>query len=205
MKKDNLYFQNFADCALMSCEMAEKLHHILSTYDPAHLDENMKTIHDLEHAADEKKHEMFSELARAFVTPIDRDEIMNISQSIDDVMDSMDDIMIQLYITQVKTIREDSLEFAELIQRCCRAMADMMVEFKDFKKSKKMKDLIIELNRLEEEGDRLHIAAMKKLHGTSSDPFEVIIWREIYAAFEMVCDKCEDVADIVEGILIENM
>ena len=205
MKKEALYFQNFAECATMACDMSRALSDFLENFNPEKLDEGMTLIHNMENQADGKKHELYTALLKAFVTPIDRDEIINISQSIDDVMDAMDEIMIEMNITQVKTIQDSCLDFAKLINRCCIAMADLMEEFKNFKKSKKINDLIIEINHLEEEGDRLYISAMKKLHATSTDPLEVIAWREIYAAFELVCDKCEDVADIVEGIFIENM
>ncbi len=205
MKKDMIYFENYATCAAMSVKMAKAVNDFLEHFDPSRLDEQMKIIHGLEHAADEKKHELFSALVRAFVTPIDRDELINISQSIDDVMDAMDDIIIEMNITQVKSARPESLEFSKLIIRCCTAMAELMEEFKDFKKSKKIKDLIIDINCLEEEGDRLYISAMKNLYATCQNPLEVVAWREIYSAFETVCDKCEDVADIVESIIIGNL
>ena len=205
MKKDMLYFENFAACAAMSVEMAKAVHAFLESFDPAGLEEQMKSIHGMEHCADEKKHEMFSALVKAFVTPIDRDELINISQSIDDVMDAMDDIVIEMNITQIKSVKAESLEFGKLIIRCCTAMAELMEEFKDFKRSKKIKDLIIEINCLEEEGDRLYISAMKNLYAVCPDPLEVMSWREIYTAFETVCDKCEDVADIVESIIIGNL
>ncbi|MEA5016079.1 MAG: DUF47 family protein [Candidatus Limiplasma sp.] len=205
MKKDMIYFDNYAQCAAMSVEMAGAVKNFLEHFDPAQLDEQMRIIHELEHCADEKKHELFSALVRAFVTPIERDDLINISQSIDDVMDAMDDIIIEMNITQVKSIRRESLEFSKLIIRCCTAMADLMEEFKDFKKSKRIKDIIIDINCLEEEGDRLYISAMKNLYANCQNPLEVIAWREIYSAFETVCDKCEDVADIVESIIIGNL
>ncbi|NLV59276.1 MAG: DUF47 family protein [Clostridiales bacterium] len=205
MKKDMIYFENYAACAAMSVDMAKAVNAFFENFDPKMLDEQMKLIHGMEHAADEKKHELFSALVKAFVTPIDRDDLMNISQSIDDVMDAMDDIIIEMNITQVKSVKPESLDFGKLIIRCCSAMAQLMEEFKDFRKSTKIKDFIIEINRLEEEGDRLYISAMKNLYATCSDPLEVMSWREIYSAFETVCDKCEDVADIVESIIIGNL
>lgn len=205
MKKDNLYFNNFAECAAMSCEMARTLNDFLTHYAPAKVEEQWQAVHAIEHKADEKKHEMFAELVRAFVTPIDRDELIDISQNIDDVLDAMDDITMQLNISQVKELRPDTLDFMKLIIECCDSMAKLMEEFKDFKKSKKINDYIIEINRLEEEGDRLYVAAMKNLHATSQDAMEVLVWREIYSALENVCDQCEDVADIVETIVIGNL
>ena len=205
MKKDNIYFDNFAETAGMACEMARTLNDYLQHFSSEKLEDGMNRVHAIEHRADGKKHELMRELVRAFVTPIDRDELIDISQNLDDVLDAMDDIMIQLYITQVKKLRPDALAFAELIVRCCEATETLMKEFKDFKKSKKITDLIIEINQLEEEGDRLYINAMKELHISSADPMEVIAWRELYAAFENVCDQCEDVADIVETIVIGNL
>lgn len=205
MKKEMNYFDNYAECAAMAVEMAKAVKSFLERFNPAQLEEQMKLIHEMEHRGDEKKHQLFSALLRAFVTPIERDDLMNISQSIDDVMDAMDDIIIEMNITQVQSIRPESLPFAQLIIRCCTAMAELMEEFKCFKKSKKIKDIIININFLEEEGDRLYIAAMKNLYATCQNPLEVMAWRQIYSAFETVCDKCEDVADIVESIMIGNL
>ncbi len=204
MKKD-LYFDNYVACATMACDMARKINDFIDHYSTAKLDHGLQDVHAIEHAADGKKHELFDVLVKAFVTPIDRDELIDISQNIDDVLDAMDDIMMHLAITQVKTIRPDVKPFCELMVKCCDGMAALMEEFKDFKKSKKINDIIIEINRLEEEGDRMYIDAMKKLHKTCTDPLEVLVWREIYGAFENVCDQCEDVADIVETIVIGNL
>ena len=204
MKKDNLYFDNFAETAGMACEMSRTLNDFLIHFDNVDLKEGMQKVHALEHRADEKKHELMKALVRAFVTPIDRDELISISQNLDDVLDAMDDIMMQLYITQVKSLRPDALKFSELIMRCCDATAQLMDEFKDFKKSKKINAFIIEINQLEEEGDRLYLDAMRELH-FSEDAKEIIAWRELYNAFESVCDQCEDVADIVETIVIGNL
>ena len=205
MKKDMIYFENYAETAQMACEMSRTLHDFLVHFSPDKLEDGRERIHAIEHKADGKKHELMKELVRAFVTPIDRDELISISQNLDDVLDAMDDIMTQLYITQVKKLRQDVLPFSELIVRICDCMAELMEEFKDFKKSKHMMPLIVEINRLEEEGDRLYIGAMKALHTDSADPIEVIAWRELYAAFENVCDQCEDVADIVETVVIGNL
>ena len=204
MKKDSIYFDNFAETAGMACEMARTLHDFLTNFDTVDLKEGMERVHALEHSADEKKHELMKALVRAFVTPIDRDELISISQNLDDVLDAMDDIMMQLYITQVKSLRSDALKFSELITRCCDATAKLMDEFKDFKKSKKINEFIIEINQLEEEGDRLYLEAMRELH-FSDDAKEIIAWRELYNAFESVCDQCEDVADIIETIVIGNL
>lgn len=203
-KTDRFYFNNFVESAVISCEAAEMLKSVLSNFSVATLPENKVKIHEIEHKGDDKRHEMTQELVRAFITPIERDDLLKLSQYIDDVTDSIEDIIIRIYISNVTSIRPDSIAFADLVIRCCVAMKEMLEEFPKFKKSKKLAELIIEINRLEELGDDMYVECMRKLHTTSTDPLEIIAWREIYDFFEKCCDTCENVADIVEGITIGN-
>lgn len=204
-KNDAYYFNTFSECASLASEAAEVLHTVLTKFNSDEIDEIMWKLHDVEHQADEKKHDMLSALLKAFITPIERDDIIKLSQAIDDITDSIEDVVIQINMDQVKLIRPDSIEFSELLIRCCKRVEELLHEFRNFKKSKLIKDIIIEINRLEEEGDQLYISVMKNLHATSKDPIEIIAWRDIYKAFENVCDSCEDVANIVESIVIGNL
>ena len=204
-KSDSYYFNTFAECAALAAQAAQVLHTVLTEYNSDNIDEIMTKLHEVEHAADEKKHDMLSALLKAFITPIEREDIMSLSQAIDDITDSVEDVVIQINMDQVKIIRPDSIEFSELLIRCCQNVQELMEEFRNFKKSKTIKDIIIEINRLEEEGDKLYFRVMKNLHATSKDPIEIIVWRDIYKAFETVCDYCEDVANIVESIAIGNL
>ncbi|NLH01720.1 MAG: DUF47 family protein [Clostridiales bacterium] len=203
-KTDSFYFNNFIESAEISCEAAAMLKSVLENFDVKTLPENKIKIHEIEHKGDDKRHEITQALVRAFITPIERDDILKLSQYIDDVTDSIEDIIIRIYINNVKQIRPDSIEFADLVIRCCTAMKAMFEEFPKFKKSKKVEELIIEINRLEELGDDMYVECMRNLHTTSTDPLEIIAWREIYGFFEICCDTCENVADIVESIIIGN-
>ncbi len=204
-KNDLFYFRSFSDCAALACEAAEVLHNVLTNFQFENVETIMHDLHKVEHDADEKKHEMLSALLKAFITPIERNDIMQLSQTIDDITDSIEDVVIQINMDQVKTIRPDSVIFSELIIRCCRRVKNLLDEFPNFKKSKTIKDIIIDINGLEEEGDRYYHDMMKSLHATSNDPIEIIAWRDIYKALETVCDACEDVANIVESIVIGNL
>ncbi len=204
-KNDSYYFNTFSECAVLASEAAQVLHTVLTKFNSNEIDEIMWKLHDVEHKADEKKHDMLSALLKAFITPIERDDIIKLSQAIDDITDAVEDVVIQINMDQVKLIRPDSIEFSELLIRCCKRVEELLEEFRNFKKSKLIKDIIIEINRLEEEGDQLYISVMKNLHATSKDPIEIIVWRDIYKAFENVCDSCEDVANIVESIVIGNL
>ncbi len=203
-KNDAYYFDTFSACADFACEAAAKLNECLASYTPKNAQQQVAELHAIEHAADMRKHEMMSRLVRAFITPIEREDIIELSRTIDGVTDAIEDIMIHIYMTAVPAIRPDCLPFAALIGKCCAAMKTMLDELPNFRKSKTLPACFVEINSLEEEGDRLYMELMRKLHSEETDPLTVMAWREIYGYFEKVCDACEDVADIAEGIAIGN-
>lgn len=203
-KSDSYYFDCFIQCAEYSCRAAQLLCDILEHYSLDTIEEEMKQMHHIEHLADGVRHELVNNLVKAFITPIERDDILQLSSKIDDVTDSIEDVVIHMNITQVAQIRKEAAPFAQLLKNCCGAMLEVLKEFKDFRKSKVISERIIALNCLEEDGDNMYIRIMKDLHKSEADPLQVLIWREIYTRFEDVCDMCEDVGNIIEGIIIGN-
>lgn len=199
-KKDYDYFQAFTQAVDYSCQAAEILKNTLTYFDTDKLNDRLKDVHGVEHAADLGKHEMMSELARAFITPIEREDILELMQELDDVTDDIEDVLIRTYIFHILSIREDALRFADIISRCCGEMLKMMKEFRDFRKSKTIHEMIVAINDLEEEGDRLYTEAVRRLFMHSKDPIELMVWREIFDRMEKCCDACEHVANIVESI-----
>ena len=203
-KSDNYYFENFIQCVECGCQAAMMLEENLANFDVNRLSENLDELHKIEHDADKKKHEMMGVLVKAFITPIEREDIILLSQSIDEVTDQIEDVLIRIYINNVHTIRPEALQFTKVIIRCCKVLKEIMEEFANFKKSKTLHGLIIEINALEEEGDRLFIDSMRRLHTEVADPLEIIAWREIYNFLEKCCDACEHVADAVESVIMKN-
>lgn len=203
-KSDSYYFENFIECVDCSCQAARMLEENLEHFDPLKLKENLDKLHEIEHAADKKKHEMMSVLVRAFITPIEQEDIMLLSQSIDEVTDKIEDVLIRFYINNVQQVRPEAVQFTKLIVRCCSTLKKMLEEFADFKKSKNLHQLLIDINTQEEEGDLLYIDSMRKLHEECKDAIEIIAWREIYNYLEKCCDACEHVADAVESVILKN-
>ena len=203
-KSDNYYFKNFVICAEYGEEAARMLERNLKEFDVTHLSERLDEIHGIEHAAEKKKHEMLAALVKEFITPIEREDIILLSEAIDEVTDTIEDVMIRLYINNIRMIRPDAEAFAHLITRCCKTLSRLMEEFKNFKKSKKLYGLMVELHTLEGEGDRLFIQAMRRLHTEGSDSLEVIVWREIYIYLEKCCDACEHTANAAERVILKN-
>lgn len=198
------YLDALASLTNYSYELAVTLHSILSRFDTAKITEKVTSAHAIEHNADIAKHDIMNRLVKEFLPPIEREDITSLAQQIDDVTDSVEDVLIYVDMFNIKKIRPETLKFTELLVNCCKAMVSMMEEFKNFKSSKKLRDLIIEMNNLEEKGDALYVDSMRKLFQNSKDPVELMCWTEIFHRLERCADACEDVADIVESIVMKN-
>ncbi len=202
-KQDSYYFDNFSACAEYSLQAAELLGEIMKNFSVASLGEYADKMHKIEHAADMKKHELTEVLIKAFITPIDREDIIEVSHNLDDLTDKIEDVVIRLYCNNVTFIRPDALELTDTVIKLCREVNALMHEFKDVKHSKGLKEHIININDLEESADKLYINAMHDLH-TEADVMTVIAWRDIYTYLEKCSDTAEHVADIVESVIMKN-
>ncbi len=203
-KQDAFYFETFVASVDCACQAATILNDTLHNFQPDTLPEQLHSIHAVEHAADCKKHELMEVLVKAFITPIEREDIMLLSQNIDDLVDQIEDVLIRLYCNNIQSIRPDALQTADLLIKSCTAVRALMVEFADFKHSKKLREQIININSLEEEADKLFIASIRDLHVNCSDPLEVFNWHELYRYLEHCIDACEHIADIVESVIMKN-
>lgn len=202
--QDSFYFENFIACADCACQAAYLLEKAMKDYDPGTISEKLDEIHAVEHAGDEKKHELVNVLARAFITPIEREDILLLSQNIDEVTDKIEDVFLRLYCNNIQSIRPDALEMAGVAIRCCEELKTLLKEFADFRRSKSLHSHIVNINTLEEEADKLFIAGMRHLHTSCRDPLTVISWREIYIYLEKCVDACEHAADTVESVVMKN-
>ena len=203
-KNEDFTFDAFVRGIEASCDAAAMVHDAIINYDPEKLPAQLENLHAIEHRGDEVKHELVSKVSRAFITPLERDDILTLIQAVDSVTDSVEDILIRMRITGVRRMRSDAADFAKLLVRCTDATRQLLQEFRHFKKSKKLNEYIILVNHIEEEGDAMYMEAMRRLHTGVEDLLQLVIWREIYDFFERCFDACEDVADIVENLAIGN-
>jgi predicted phosphate transport protein (TIGR00153 family) len=203
-KADRFYFENFVAATEQSCLAAHYLVECLTEYDASKLSTMLESMHAMEHEGDGKKHEMSAALARAFVTPIDREDLDLISHNIDDVTDNIEEVLQRFYMNRITAVLPDAVEFARKLESCCALMKDIMVEFVNFKKSTKLHDMIVELNHVEEECDQLYLLAVYNLRDHCADVLDIISWREIYDCLEACADACEHVGDCVETVIMKN-
>lgn len=198
------YFEAFVNLSKFSLSSAEILNKTLRGFDASKIEEKIVEMHNIEHSADIAKHDLLNRLVKEFLPPIEREDITSLSQKIDDVTDAVEDVLMCIDIFNVQTIRPEILKFTEMIVDCCKSMDVALVEFENFKKSKRLHSEIIEINRLEEEGDALYVNGVRNLYKTSKDPVELMVWTEVFRRLEKCCDACEDVANDIENIVMKN-
>ncbi len=203
-KSDRFYFDNFMAAAACCTQSAEYLKECLINYDYANIKEMLEKMHALEHTADGVKHEMTTALAKAFVTPLEREDIAQISANIDEVADFIEEVLQRIYVNRIQTIMPEAITFAEKIVECCEMMRDMLAELPNFKKPKKLHEMIIALSHKEEECDVLYLEGTLKSADFSDDMLTVIFWREIFDKLEKCADACEHVGDCIETIVMKN-
>jgi len=200
--KDVNYFDLFIKAASVCDRAAASLNELLDNLDDSK--EKSIAIHQIEHEGDEQYHVLYHHLNRSFITPIEREDILEIARNIEDTIDSIDEVSIMIEMLSVRTVREPAVDMVNLITKACSTLVAATVEFKNFKKSKELPKLLVEINHVEEEGDALYQKAMKDLFLMEKDPIEVIKWQNIFGTLEDVLDACENVADAMEGVIVKN-
>ncbi len=203
-KGDKFYFENFSECATIAKSAALYLVECLENYSAENLESMIKKMHELEHSADVKKHEMSETLARAFVTPVDREDLDLLSRQLDNVSDTIEEILQKFFIYNIKTMHPAAIEFAKKLVKSCEMLVEIVKEFEYFKKSKTMHSLIIECNDIEEECDKLYLATMHSLTNESTDVLTTVSWYKIFDCFEECADACEHVSECIESIIMKN-
>lgn len=203
-KGDKFYFENFAASTALSKEAATYLVKCLENYNPDNIEKMLTEMHDIEHRADQKKHEMNKALAKAFVTPVDREDLDMLSHNLDEVTDKIEEILQKFYIYNIKTVDASVVAFAKNIVKSCELLCELMNEFENFKRSKKIHSLIVALNDVEEECDKLYLSSMREIALKETDVLTIISMREIYGRFEACADACEHVSECVGTVIMKN-
>jgi predicted phosphate transport protein (TIGR00153 family) len=158
-------------------------------------------IKEVEHQCDTLTHQIIQRLNRTFVTPLDREDIFGLARSLDDVMDAIDASATVVRLYSIEKVRPDARELARVI----KASADEMVKaLKALERRNGVAEPAVEINRLENEADRIHQAAVRRLFQEERDPIEIMKWKEILDFLEESTDRCEDVANAVEGIVVKH-
>jgi len=158
-------------------------------------------IGTLEHRGDEVIHEVFIRLNQTFITPIDPEDIHSISAALDNVLDGIEDTSHRLISYRIMTIPPAMVTLAEIVANCARSLKKA---FEALEKSGPIMEHCIEINRLENEADGIGRKAVADLFDIEKDPITLIKLKEIYEFFEQTIDSCEDVADVLQNVVVKN-
>lgn len=203
-KGDKFYFENFVASTALSKKAALYLVECLENYNPDNIETMLREMHEIEHSADKKKHEMNKALAKAFVTPVDREDLDMLSHNLDQVTDKIEEILQKFYIYNIQSVEPQVIEFAKKIVKSCELLCELMGEFENFKRSKKIHSLIVALNDVEEECDNLYLTSIRTLTKDQSDVLKVVSFGKIYDCFESCADACEHVSECVGAVIMKN-
>jgi predicted phosphate transport protein (TIGR00153 family) len=200
--KEDKFFHLFVESANIAYRAANALVEFLQDLDNA--EENLKKVKEIEHEGDKKIHEIFEQLNKTFITPFDREDIYLIAKDTDDIIDYIESTASRFVMLNVNHSTENSELLTKMIVQCCEEIIVLMKELKNMKTSKEIRKRIIEINRLEEEGDKISRKAIRDLFSGQMEVIEVIKWREVYQYLEDTLDACEDLANVIEGVVMKN-
>lgn len=202
--RDQYYFDTMNRFAEQGKKAALHLRESLAGFDTATLGARMEAMHAIEHDADTLKHDMMERLSKEFMTPIELEDLVDLSHELDNVVDCIDDVMQRIYIHNIRAMREDVPALTELLVKCTEALCRAVGELSNFRKSGIIRPAIVDVNSLESEADTLYLKAMRKLYTTESDPITVISWTHLYDGLENCFDACEHASDVIEGVIMKN-
>lgn len=203
-KADSYYFENFNAAAENNCKAAALLESVMRNFEPSELPARIDEMHEIEQANDELRHELLDTLVTAFITPIERDDIAQLSSNLDDVTDCIEGVLHRLYYNNVREVTPGALEMVSLLVQACEEVRKTVAELPQFKKSKVLHDHIVSINTVEDLADKTFVRIMRELHTGSVDALRLISTREIYMYLEYSIDACEHVGDVVMGIVMGN-
>ena len=170
--------------------------------DFGHLGLHAERMREVEHQGDFLTHQMMNQLQQSFVTPIDREDIARLAQGMDDVLDHMDAAVTALYDYEIPEPTVSAREMAKVIEQVSAVLQQAMAHIRRAD-LKAVLPLTVEVNRLENQGDQLFRLAMRDLFQNERDVRDIIKWREVYDELEAATDSAEDVANVMEGVVLK--
>jgi uncharacterized protein len=158
-------------------------------------------IKEVEHKCDFLTHEIIQRLHRTFVTPLDREDIHTLARTLDDVIDAIDATAAVVRLYHIERVRPDARELARLV---AISTEQVVLAMKALERRHGVAEPVVEINRLENEADRAHQNAVRRLFEEERDPVAIIKWKEILDFLEAATDRCEDVANVLEGVVVKH-
>ena len=202
LPKDTVFFDLFEGLARHAISCAEHLRQLAKQFPT--VDNEIQRIRQEEHQADDLTHKALERLDQTFITPFDREDIHELVNGMDDIIDTIDALAKRFPIYHIDTMPPEFRQQADVLVQACIAMSDAVHRLRKTRKLSELKDVLIEIHRLESVGDDVNHAAISKLFSGETAPLEVMKWKELYDYIEEAIDGCEDVGNTLERIVLKN-
>ena len=202
MPREGKFFDLFNAHAERIVEGSRELAAMIGSF--SDLDAHAQRIDASERAADKITHETIALLHKTFITPFDRDQIHQLITAMDDILDLIQDVAESVALYDLRSVTPEAKQLAEICQLCCDRVKTTVALLPDIKRSEAILKYCAEIDRLESDADRVMRSALYKLFREEGDLKQVMKLRVIYELLESITDRCEDVANVVEGIVLEN-
>jgi predicted phosphate transport protein (TIGR00153 family) len=200
LPKEEQYFSFFSQMTSYIYDASRALVEMLNDNNGSYT-EHLKRIKTIEHQCDDLTHSISTKLNKSFITPFDREDIYLLSGALDDVVDLIDDAARAMVMYDVHESTAHARRFADVIQQMAVELHEIVSMLA---KPSGISPRLVELHRLENEGDEIYHAAIAELFRNATDPLDVIRWKDIYEKLEAAVDRCENVANIIESVIIKH-
>ena len=203
LPKDKIFFSLFESVADNVLKMSTRLNDLVNEPDPDKRMVITKEIADLEHVNDDFTHRIFTELGRNFITPFDREDVHYLATSLDDICDYIHACSKKMSIYKINPNDSTFRKLTELILKGCDEVRKAVLELRNMKNLRRISDAMVAINSIENQADDIFDLSIESLFENESDAKEVIKKREILQVMEIITDKCEDAANVIESIIIK--
>ena len=200
-KKENEFYLLLEEFAGKIVKAGEAFYDLVSNYED--IENKVADVKTLETECDMQAYKILTALNASFITPFDREDIYSITKEMDDIVDSIEEVANRFIVFDVNKLKPESFAMATYIMQAIRELEVMFKHLPEAQKNSIVREQIIEVNRIENDGDVLYRDALKKLFREEKDPIELIKWKHLYEQLETSLDSCENVANIVEGVIMK--
>ena len=200
-KKENEFYLLLEEFAGKIVKAGEAFYDLVSNYED--IENKVADVKTLETECDMQAHKILTALNASCITPCDREDIYSITKEMDDIVDSIEEVANRFIVFDVNKLKPESFAMATYIMQAIRELEVMFKHLPEAQKNSIVREQIIEVNRIENDGDVLYRDALKKLFREEKDPIELIKWKHLYEQLETSLDSCENVANIVEGVIMK--
>lgn len=204
VRKNSLFFDLFAEDTANLLVQAKVFHQMFQLTDQDQIINCVREIKDLEQKGDDITHQIFMELSDNFITPFDREDIHALATSIDDIADNINGCASRIQLYNVREFSKTMELMSEVLLKQVIEIDAALKDMQNMKNEKRVREAIVRINSLENHADDLFEESIARLFAEASDPLELIKVKDVLSSIETATDKCEDVSNVLESILVKN-